>query len=265
MYIRIFASAVASFLICTKCRVLFASAEQAHNTSQQQSESLLKMVFSGGPIGIAIMLALIALSVVTAYLIFEQILTIRRTQFIPSGLADNVRQLLHAGQITDAEQLCRKRPCLLSFVLQSGLAECDEGWPAIEKAMEDSLAEQSASLFRKNAYLSVLANIAPMVGLLGTVIGLAISFRQAADNSGDAGTGALATGIYQALVPIVVGLVISIPSFGAFALFRNRIDELLADIGYAAEQTLDPLKHRPPSRSLDPPPPPRPPSACEGM
>ena len=117
-------------------------------------------------------------------------------------------------------------------MLIQGLAEIDGGWTAVEKALEDATAEQSARLFRKIEYLSVLANIAPMVGLLGTVVGLIMAFKKVAETQGSAGAADLAEGIYTALVTTVAGLLIAIPSLGAFAIFRNRVDEFVAEAAY---------------------------------
>ena len=118
------------------------------------------------------------------------------------------------------------------------------GWEAIEKAMEDAMAEQSARLFRKIEYLSVIGNIAPMVGLLGTVTGMIFAFQQVATTQGAAGAGDLAEGIYQALVTTVGGLIVAIPSLGAFAIFRNRVDHLVAEASYVVQHTIAPVKRR---------------------
>ena len=147
----------------------------------------------------------------------------------------------------------------LSFVLLHGLAEVEGGWAAVEKALEDATAEQSARLFRKIEYLSVIGNLAPMVGLLGTVTGMIFAFQQVATTQGSAGAGELAEGIYQALITTVGGLVVAVPSLGAFAIFRNRVDQLVAEAAYAAQHVFAPLKRRatrkkPSSRPPQPPP-----------
>ena len=141
-----------------------------------------------------------------------------------------------------ADQRCQMQPSFLSFVLGAGLAEVDGGWPAVEKAMEDATAEQSARLFRKIEYLSVIGNIAPMLGLLGTVIGMIFAFREVADTQGAARAADLAEGIYLALVTTVEGLIVAIPSLAAFAVFRNRVDQLVAEVAYAAQHVIAPLK-----------------------
>ncbi len=222
------------------------AAEPAATTAAAEAgpQSLLSIVFSGGPVGMAIMLFLLALSLTAAYLAFEHLLTIRRDELMPTGLADHIRELLLAGRVADADRACRQRPSLLAFVLLHGLAELDTGWNMVEKAMEDALAERSARLFRRIEYLAVIGNMAPMVGLLGTVVGLIMAFYQVAATQGAAGAGDLAGGIYHALVSTVAGLIIAIPALGAFAIFRNRIDQLVAEAAYLAQHAMTPLKRR---------------------
>jgi biopolymer transport protein ExbB len=176
--------------------------------------------------------------------VFEHVLTIRRGELLPAGLSDQVRQSLTAGRLEEAERVCRDKPSLLSFVLLHGLAEIEGGWSAVEKALEDALAEQTARLFRKVEYLSVIGNLAPMLGLLGTVVGMIMAFRTVAESQASAGAAQLAEGIYCALVTTVAGLVIAIPALGAFAVFRNRVDQLIAEAAYQAQHVFTPLKRR---------------------
>ena len=219
-----------------------ATADPGTEPAHRPPQGFFEILFSGGPIGIAIMLVLIGLSLTAAYLVFEQMLSLRRKEVIPPELSDEVRQLVAAGQLEKAAAVCREQPSLLSFVLSHGLSEAEGGWTEIEKATEDALAEQAARLFRRVEYLAVLGNIAPMVGLLGTVTGMLMSFKEVADTEGHAGASQLAEGIYQALVTTVVGLIIAIPALGAFAIFRNRVDQFVAEAAYAALHALSPLK-----------------------
>ncbi len=230
--------------------------QKAVATSPEAADSFLSIVFSGGILGIGIMLSLIALSLVTVYLVIDQALTLRRRDIVPTGLSDSIRQLLAQGRLKEADQLCRDKPSPLSFVVASGIAEVEFGWSAVEKALEDTTSEQAARLYRKVEYLSVLGNIAPMLGLLGTVSGMIWAFRQVALSQGAAGAGELAQGIYSALVTTVAGLLIAIPAMGAFAIFRNRIDQLIAETAYAAQHALGPIRRRlpgtPPARPIPP-------------
>lgn len=217
--------------------------------ARQGSESdapsgFLAIIFSGGVVGAIMICILLALSLTAAYLIFDQLMTIRRNDLMPEGLSESVRQSLLNGDVAAAREACNARPSFLSFVLLHGIGELEFGWNAVEKSLEDALAEQSARLFRKVEYLSVIGNIAPMVGLLGTVIGMIIAFQQVAATQGTASAPQLAQGIYQALVTTVGGLIVAIPSIGAFAIFRNRIDQFVAEAAYLAQHVFSPLRRK---------------------
>jgi biopolymer transport protein ExbB len=117
------------------------------------------------------------------------------------------------------------------------------------------LAEQSARLLRKIDYLSVIGNIAPMIGLLGTVIGMIFAFQEVANTQGAARAAELASGIYQALVSTVGGLIVAIPSLAAFAVFRNRVDQVIAETAEQAQEAIGPLKRSLQTHTLPPAPP----------
>lgn len=228
--------------------LLFAQADTA-----AEGSGFLDILFSGGWPGLLILVVLLALSVTAAYLVFDSLMTLRHSELLPEGLADSVRGSVAAGRWKDADAACRAQPSMLAFVLTSGLSEVEFGWPQVEKAMEEALAEQAARLMRRIEYLSVIGNIAPMVGLLGTVVGMIFAFQQVATHQGAAGAADLAEGIYSALVTTVGGLLVAIPSLGAFAIFRNRVDGFVAEAGYTAAGVFAPLKRRAGRRLATPP------------
>lgn len=215
---------------------------------------LWQIIFSGGLIGGSIIFVLLALSITAAYLVFEHFLTIRRQEIIPADLEAEVGKQLAAGNLQQAMTACKQHPGFLSFVLMQGLSEADGGWPAVEKGLEDALADQAARLLRKIEYLSVIGNIAPMVGLLGTVTGMIFAFQRVATTQGAAGAGELAEGIYQALVTTVGGLIVAIPSLASFAVLRNRVDQLVAETAYVVQHVCRPLRRRLPNQPSAPPP-----------
>ena len=224
---------------------LLAQANTAGN------DSFLQIIFSGGVLGISIMILLLVLSLLAGYLIIEQSLSLRRTEIIPPDRLEQLRQLLAQGKLKEADQVCHANPSPLSFVIASGISEIEFGWPAVEKAMEDSTMEQAARLYRRIEYLSVLGNIAPMLGLLGTVGGMIVAFRQVAISQGTAGASDLAAGIYSALVTTVAGLLIAIPALGAFAVLRNRVDQLISEMVYSAQMLFQPIRRRLPGVTLN--------------
>ena len=259
--------AIAALMSMGSPSMVFAQSD-GEGAAASTSGGFVEIVTSGGIFGTGIVVLLVLLSMLAVYLIVEQVLVLRKTEVMPKGLADEVRQLLAQGRAQEAGSHCQSKPSPLSFVLLSGLSEMDFGWQAMEKAMEDAVSEQAAKLYRKIEYLSVIGNLAPMCGLLGTVTGMIIAFQQVAATQGTANAADLAQGIYSALVTTVAGLIVAIPSLGAFAVLRNRIDQLIAETAYVAQHVFSPVRRRasqvgkrpvaPPSAATGNPPPQRP-------
>lgn len=216
----------------------------AQTSPPAESDSLLQIVTSGGWPGILILLVLVSLSIAALYLVVDQIMSLRRKDLLPDGLSGEVAGLLRDGKVADAEARLRKTPSLLAGVISVGIHAREFGWSEVEKSVEDALMERSASMHRRIDYLSMIANLSPMVGLLGTVTGMIFAFRQVAASSGAAGAGDLAEGIYQALVTTVGGLVVAIPSLAAVGVLRSRVDDLLTEITQQAQVALVPLRRR---------------------
>ncbi len=192
--------------------------------------SLKDMLRAGGAVGYLIVL----LSLVMVALIADHVMNIRHSTLIPPGLAEEVHRCLAEGKIDEAQKLCQEHPGFLSRVLHAGLDEVGGNYNAIEKAMEDAAVEQSARLFRRIEYLSVIATIAPMLGLMGTVWGMIQAFLEF-EQKANPQVSELAPGIYRALITTLLGLGVAVPSLSAFAIFRNRIDELAAEATLLAE------------------------------
>lgn len=200
---------------------------------------LRELLQAGGVVGYLI----VALSIVMVALIAQHLLAIRRGTLMPTGLAEEAHRLISSGQYGKAEALCKEHPSFLGYVVHSGLKEVEIGYHEVEKALEDSSAEQAARLFRKIEYLNVIGTIAPMLGLLGTVWGMIQSFMQFAAEANPQ-VSELAPGIYKALVTTLLGLGVAIPALAAFALFRNWIDELVAETSLIAEHVFSGFKKR---------------------
>jgi biopolymer transport protein ExbB len=202
----------------------------------------VQLFHDGGVIGYII--AVLSLAVVA--LVIEQLLTIRRGTMIPRGLPEEAHRLIAAGQFKAAEELCQSRPSLLSYLLLAGLKEVGLGYHAVEKAMEDAAAEQSARLMRKIEYLSVIGGVATMLGLLGTVWGMILAFMEF-ERKANPQISELAPGVYKALVTTLMGLIVAIPANVAFSFFRNRIDELVAQTSLMAEHIFADYKRAKPA------------------
>jgi biopolymer transport protein ExbB len=204
----------------------------AAKSSESGLGTALQLIHAGGAIGYVI----IFLSVIGLALVFELSLTIRERTLLPVGLGQELHGHVSTGNFTQAEQSCKLRPSYLSWVVQAGLAEVRYGYESAEKAMEEASQEQAARLFRRVEYLAVIGNIAPMLGLLGTVYGILLAFKKVAESKGAAVAADLADGIYLALVTTVQGLIVAIPALAFYAFFRNRIEHFGERVNRTAEQ-----------------------------
>ncbi len=195
-------------------------------------------VVKGGPIAFG----LIVVSIVTIALTIEHCLSIRRATIVPSEAVRNAKALIDEKKYLDAIQFTAEDPSMLGYVLNAGLIEASNGFAAMERALEETLEERSARLFRKTEYLNIIGNVSPMIGLLGTVTGMILLFAEI--HAADAFPGAriVADRIAIALITTFWGLAVGIPALSIYAIFRNRIDVLTAECALAAEHILSVFK-----------------------
>lgn len=203
-------------------------AQEVVSETTRQNKSFLsvrEMLAAGGTIGYVIMF----LSFLMVALIVDACINLRKSTFMPPGLAEEIHQLLGAGKFQEAQAVCQKHPGFLSRVLNAGLEEVPTGsYAAVEKAMEDAAVEQSARCSRRIEYLSVISTLAPMLGLMGTVWGMIVAFMEF-ELKANPQISELAPGIYKALVTTLQGLGVAIPAIGALAVFRSRIEDLTSE------------------------------------
>jgi biopolymer transport protein ExbB len=200
---------------------------------------MIQMIKHGGIVGYLIIL----LSVVAIALVIEYSLTIRKSALMPSKTVDLIGKLIAGKRHHEIAAHCGDR--LIGKIVSAGMAEVNFGYNAMVKAMEDSGEESGAKLTGRVEHLNIIGNIAPMLGLLGTVIGMLITFNrifEASQVTGIVDPRQLAGGIFKALVTTVMGLIVAIPSLYASAVFRNRINALFAEVMAVAGQLITPFK-----------------------
>jgi biopolymer transport protein ExbB len=133
---------------------------------------------------------------------------------------------MEQGDVMKALQHCEEEPCAVSNILSAGFSNVQEGFDTIQDAVSVAAALEEERLMQRVNYLNVVGNIAPMLGLLGTVQGMIDAFAGLA-NAGAAGGGALANSISQALWTTAIGLVVAIPALSFFYYFRNRASTII--------------------------------------
>lgn len=184
---------------------------------------------------------LIALSFVAVASMVYNALEIRRTRQAPPTVLTQLERLFADGSYQAAQQVCLSQPngSLLTGVVGAALTRSlasPLGMAEFRSAVEASAPPEVDRLHRQNDWLGIIAAVAPMLGLLGTVIGMIGAFRTIGTLSGSERSSELAKFMSMALVNTAEGLVVAIPCTIAFAIFRRRIDQIVDEIGGQIER-----------------------------
>lgn len=206
---------------------------------KQAPENILEMIVAGGTLNIVFFIVLGLFSLVSAAVVMERMVNITQQKLIPQEIVRDLKELIRKGDVRAASyrELSQKSTSILANILKAGLHRIGRPLGEIEKSMEDAAAREVARIRGRIRPLSVVASVAPLVGLLGTVVGMLQAFRTASQ----AGLGKaelLAEGIYLALETTVAGLVIAIPCLLFAAWFNSRTERYMFEID---EQMMDAL------------------------
>jgi len=200
--------------------------------------TLLDNIKASGAIGYVIIL----LSIAGVALIIIFFVNIRRDALVPPDLLEHVEELLESGDTAQALEVCEGNPSFLSTVLAAGLQRIEKGWEATEKAMSDAIEEEATTLHQKVGWLGLIANVGPMLGLLGTVVGMVMAFNVIARATTAPSPAMLAAGISMALVTTVEGLIVAIPITAFYIFFRNRVINSVLEVANITEELMERFK-----------------------
>lgn len=203
-------------------------------------KSIFEHIASGGPIGFVIIL----LSFAALALVVIQFIQLRIDRLAPEPHVQRLSELLMNRQIDQARAYCLDlaQPSFLTHVVGSALSRCARspfGLLEFRSALEEAGQAEVARLMRSTEGLALIASVSPMLGLLGTVVGMVGAFDRLGSSAGGfARPDELAGSISVALITTVLGLVVAIPVTAAVSLFRNRIETLAAGVAERTEEIL---------------------------
>ena len=176
--------------------------------------------------------ALLAIfSIFAATVTLERLVNLRQQRVLPSGFKTGLAGVLESSVPTQTElsDLCEKWPSPVSRILAAGLTRCGRPLPEVEKSMEDAAVRELSEMRSKHRPLNVVGSTAPLVGLLGTVVGMIFAF-QISSQLGLGKAEQLARGIYLALLTTAGGLTIAIPTLLLSAWFHGRVERFFRQI-----------------------------------
>lgn len=207
---------------------LLAAAPALHAAEEgvdPQNMSIIQTILHGGPLIVFIWLCIVTTSVVMVTFIIQLFITARSQNLAPKTLVAALRESIVAGNFQEAWETCRANSKVyIAGVLGGALERIGRGKESTEVALIELGIRESQVLKTRNSYLSVIGVISPMIGLLGTVIGMMGAFS-VLGQSGVNDMGKLALRIGEVLMATASGLFIAIPAFIFYYFFRNKITD----------------------------------------
>jgi biopolymer transport protein ExbB len=195
---------------------------------------LIEFLIDGGPVMVPIGLAaIIALGV-----FLERLFALQRQRIVPQSFAVEVTELVNQKRLPDAVTLCRKSSTPISRIVEIALLGRGRSRSEIKERIEEIGRREAADLERYAQVIGTIASVAPLLGLLGTVWGMILTF-QVIQDQGLGQIASLAGGISQALITTMAGLSAGIPALIAYRWVIGRADELVLEMEEVSLSVLD--------------------------
>lgn len=202
-------------------------------------ENMAAQVIDFFQIGGIVMWLLLGFSVVALAFIIERAIALRKAKINVNEFLAKIRKALLVNRsVRDAIKICEQYQGPVASIMKAGLVKYGQPKEDIEKTIENAALYEMGRLERGLTVLATVANVAPLLGFLGTVTGMIASFDALAE-AGLSNPGLVALGIKQALYTTAAGLFIAIPTQIAYNFFMSRINRFVRDIETAANMLLE--------------------------
>jgi biopolymer transport protein ExbB len=198
-------------------------------------ESLFSLVLENWKDGV--FWTIMILSVVGLTLIIQAFMMNRASVFMPEDITNQIREMISQRKFKELIEFTETDSSFISKAVNPALKRAPS-FSSMKEAMETAIGEQTAEQFRKIEYLNIIGNLGPLLGLMGTVIGMISAFAAMKAAKGDANPSVLAGGISQALTHTFLGLFLAIPCLAAFGILRTIVDRLTVRGALVAEELL---------------------------
>jgi biopolymer transport protein ExbB len=175
------------------------------------------------------MVPILLCSIIAVAAFVERLWALRRDRVAPRAFAVEVVDLARRRRWDDAATLCRKREAMVARVVERGIEVRGQPRSIVKERMEEVGRREAAELERYVPVLGTIASVAPLLGLLGTVGGMILTF-EVIQSQGMGNVGSLAGGISQALITTFAGLCVGIPALVANRYLLGRVDDLVIDV-----------------------------------
>lgn len=206
-------------------------------SSTLASSSLLNRIAAGGwlmvPLGLC--------SLIVFSLTIERLIALRRSRVIPRPFVRRFTECVEDGQLSyeEASEICEEFDCPVAEVFQAAVKRWGRPMLEIEQAVMDAGDRVADGLKRFLRVFHAISNVAPLIGLLGTVLGMIEAFESMSEAAGSGNPESLATGISTALITTAGGLFVAIPAYLAYMYFSSKSDQYLNEIDRLCQRVID--------------------------
>lgn len=211
-----------------------AAAAAAGETPSKEPLGLIDLIF-GHIDGVTITVAVLSICGLT--LIIQGFLKNRASVFMPEETTNQIREMIGQRKFKELIEFTETDPSFISRAINPALKRAPS-FSSMKEAMETAIGEQTAEQFRKIEYLNIIGNLGPLLGLLGTVLGMIYAFSAMQAAGGNANPAELAGGISTALCHTFLGLFLAVPCLAAFGILRTVVDRLTVRGALVAEELL---------------------------
>ena len=180
---------------------------------------------------------ILCLSIVGMTLILQGFIRNRESVFMPPATTETIRNMIQQKQFKELMDFTETDDTFISQSLNPALKRAPS-FSSMKEAMETAIGEQTAQRFRGIEYLNIIGNLGPLLGLLGTVLGMILAFRAMNSAGGNASPAQLAGGIATALMHTFLGLALAVPCLACFGILRTIVDRLTVRGALVAEEML---------------------------
>lgn len=208
-------------------------------SSEEKTLSVVDLIMNGGVASITIIAVLFVLLGLALYIYFARVLAIKAALKIDKNFMDQIRGHVSNGKLDTARILCAQTDSPVARLTEKGISRIGKPLEDIYKAIENAGALEIYKLEKNASILATVAGAAPMIGFLGTVIGMVLAFRQMAASGGQAEIGLLASGIYTAMTTTVAGLVVGIIAYIGYNHLVVKTDKVVHRMEANAVDFLD--------------------------
>lgn len=207
----------------------------AAESTGELSMSLFELAVQGG----VVMIILAVLSVIAIYIFFDKFMMVRKASKINPGFMENIKNFIHEGKVESALDACRMQTGPLARMLEKGVMRIGRPLSDINTTIENVGKQEISKLEKGLALLATISGGAPMIGFLGTVIGMIQAFYNMANAGNNIDITRLSGGIYTAMVTTVGGLIVGIVAYFAYNIIVARIDNLVAELETRTTEFMD--------------------------